>query len=96
LWSATPYQAPPLLSDLAAEAAEATDTVEVEDGYTGPATVITDTVSAGDQPRTFVLAETDAGRRCVAWSEDPDHARAAGQGGLVGRPVVVADGRFGS
>jgi acetyl-CoA C-acetyltransferase len=96
VWSATPDQAPPLLSDLAAEAAAATDAVEVEDGYAGPATVITDTVSAGPQPRTFVLAETDTGRRCVAWSEDPDHARAAGQGSLIGRPVVVADGRFGS
>ncbi|MGH9095863.1 MAG: acetyl-CoA acetyltransferase, partial [Acidimicrobiales bacterium] len=109
VWSASPDGQAPELGDLGAEAARATGLVEVMgtlDEYTGPARVVTYTVtpdsSAGaaehDSPRwsrTVMLGDADDGRRCVAISEDPGLAAHAVTNDLIGRTVVVKAGSFG-
>jgi acetyl-CoA C-acetyltransferase len=91
VWSATPDHRPPLLRDLATEAAAATESVSVVDEHHGTATVVTGTVtySGLDPTRTFVLADTDAGRRCVAVSDSADLARAVTTGTLIGATVHI-------
>jgi len=91
VWSATPDGRPPLLSDLSAEAATATGQVEVVDAHHGPARVATCTVgySGMDTARTFVLADIEPGRRCVAWSDAPELAEAVVSGTLIGSDVGV-------
>jgi acetyl-CoA C-acetyltransferase len=95
VWSATPDGRPPLLSDLAAQAERAAAPVTVADEYHGPATVATTTVSyAGmDVDRTFVLADIDDGRRCVASSDDRALAQAAVAGELIGTRVGIVGTR---
>jgi acetyl-CoA C-acetyltransferase len=92
LWSATPGGAPPLLSDLASEAAASTGQVEVAEEHNGPATVASCTVSyRGMEPaRTFVVADIEPGRRCVAWSDAPALAESVVTGDLIGTDVHVA------
>ncbi|HWD51600.1 MAG TPA: hypothetical protein VG412_04315 [Acidimicrobiales bacterium] len=107
VWSASPDGRPPRLGDLGAEAARLTGTVDVMetlDGYTGPATVVTYTVTPdgsadGGQPhpawsRTVVLGDTGEGRRCVAISQDPGVAAQAVSAELIGRTVAVEAGSF--
>jgi acetyl-CoA C-acetyltransferase len=99
VWSAEPDGQPPLLDDLAAEAAAATPTVEVLDEHHGPATVATYTVTYdGTVPtRVAVVADVDGaggaagGRRCVAVAEDRELAAtlAGGDEGLIGTTVGV-------
>jgi acetyl-CoA C-acetyltransferase len=92
VWSATPDADPPLLADLAAEAAGAAESVDVTEEHHGPATVATCTVSyAGMEPaRTYVLADIDGGRRCLATSDDPGLAQAALAGDLIGTSLPIA------
>ncbi|HEY7946116.1 MAG TPA: hypothetical protein VID75_00495 [Acidimicrobiales bacterium] len=96
VWTATPDGRPPLLSDLATEASAATERVQVADEHHGPARVTTATVGyAGMLPaRTFVLADIEPGRRCVAGSNDPGLAQAVVSGDLIGTIVTVAGGDF--
>lgn len=91
VWSATPARRPPLLADLAGEAARATETLPVVSTHQGPATVAAATVAAG---RTIVVAGTPEGARCVASSDHPDVARLATTEGLVGREIAVDGSQF--
>jgi acetyl-CoA C-acetyltransferase len=94
VWSATPDHRPPLLSDLADEAAAATETMPVVDEHHGPAVVVSGTVSyAGMEPaRTYVVADIDGGRRCVASGDAPGLAGAVLAGKLIGTEIEI-DGR---
>ncbi len=96
VWSATPDGHPPLLSDLAAEAAAATASVAVAAEHHGPARVVTATVgyAGGDAARTFVLADAGPGRRCLGSSDDPGLARAALSGALIGTDVRISGTRI--
>ncbi len=99
LWSALPDGRPPLLADLAYEAASLTEVVEVVetlDGYDGDATVATYTVTfEGMEPnRTVALCDTADGRRCVAISEDAELSRHAASREVIGTRVRVAKGSF--
>jgi len=99
VWSARPDGRPPLLSDLAYEAASATGVVEaVEDleGYDGPGTVATYTVTyAEDDPvRVVAVCDTDDGRRCVSIREDPELATQACEQELIGTRVRIGRGTF--
>jgi hypothetical protein len=91
VWSGTPDGRPPLLSDLAAEAAAASGSVAVVDAHHGPARVASATVDyvGLDPARTFVLADIDPGRRCVASSDDPGLADAVVAGALIGTEVRI-------
>ena len=99
VWSARPDGRPPLLSDLAYEVASVTEVVEaVEslDGYEGPGTVATYTVTYDgmDPVRVVAVCDTADGRRCVAFSEDPDLAATACAEELVGSAVRIGSGVF--
>ncbi|HEY1989061.1 MAG TPA: hypothetical protein VGG43_06330 [Acidimicrobiales bacterium] len=108
VWSASPDGQAPRLGDLTAEAARATGTVEVMetlDEYTGPARVVTytvtpDSVAGAGEPesrrwsRTVVLGDAEDGRRCVAISEDPGVAAHVVTDELIGRTVAVKAGSF--
>ena len=99
IWSARPDGRPPLLSDLAYEVASVTDVVEaVEtlDGYEGPGTVATCTVTYDgmDPVRVVAVCDTADGRRCVALSEDPDLAAAICAQEFVGTEVLIGSGAF--
>jgi acetyl-CoA C-acetyltransferase len=107
-WSASPDGQGPLLGDLGAEAARVTGSVEVIETleeYTGPATVVTYTVTPGSSgavagtpalpwSRTVVVADADDGRRGVAISDDPEVAAQAVSGELIGRSGAVKAGAF--
>jgi acetyl-CoA C-acetyltransferase len=99
VWSARPDGRPPLLSDLSYEVASATgvvDAVATLDGYEGPGTVATYTVTYdGAVPdRVVAVCDTDDGRRCVAFSEDPVLAAAVCAEELVGSAVQIGAGSF--
>ena len=99
IWSARPDGRPPLLSDLAYEVASVTEVVEaVEslDGYEGPGTVATYTVTYDgmDPVRVVAVCDTADGRRCVALSEDTDLAATACAEELVGSAVLIGAGAF--
>jgi acetyl-CoA C-acetyltransferase len=99
VWSARPDGRPPLLSDLAYEAASATGVVEaVEDleGYDGPGTVATYTVTydGGVPARVVAVCDTADGRRCVSIREDPDFAAQACEEELIGTAVRIGAGTF--
>jgi len=91
VWSATPDGHPPLVSDLATEAAAATGSVGVVDDHHGPARVATCTVGyVGLEPtRTYVLADVDPDHRCVAFSDEPGLAAAVTAGELIGSDVHI-------
>jgi acetyl-CoA C-acetyltransferase len=96
LWSSTADGRPPLLSDLAADAARATESVLVTDDHHGTARVVSCTVNyAGmEAATTFVLADIDAGYRCLATTDDPGVAAAALAGALIGTDVTIAGTRI--
>ncbi len=99
VWSARPDGHPPLLSDLAYEVASVTgvvDAVETLDGYEGPGSVATYTVTYDGMDPTRVVAVCDTAdqRRCVSISEDPDVAARACEAELVGAPVRIGSGTF--
>jgi acetyl-CoA C-acetyltransferase len=99
VWTCTPDGEPPLLADLALEAEAATGVVDVVptlDGYAGPATVATYTVTYdGTEPvRTVAVCDTADGRRCVAVSADAGLAARVVAEELVGAAVTVGEGTF--
>ncbi len=99
VWCARPDGRPPLLADLAFEAASVTDVVEAVatlDGYDGGGTVATYTVTyeGMDPVRVVAVCDTDDGRRCVAISDDPALAAAACAEELIGRRVRIGAGAF--
>jgi len=99
IWCARPDGRPPLLSDLAYEVASVTEVVEaVEtlDGYEGPGTVATYTVTYDgmDPVRVVAVCDTADGRLCVAISEDTTLATTAGAEELVGAAVLIGSGTF--
>lgn len=100
VWSARPDGRPPLMDDLATEAAAATPTADVLAGHRGPATVASYTVTYdGTTPaRVAVIADVGAGGhgedagggpRCVAAANDPALAADVVTRGLVGETVQV-------
>jgi acetyl-CoA C-acetyltransferase len=96
VWSARPDGRPPLVDDLAAEAAAATPTVEVVEGYRGPATVASSTVTYESTlpARVAVVADVSADARCVAVAEDPTIAARAVSRSLHGESIHVEGGAF--
>ena len=99
VWSARPDGRPPLLGDLAYEAASVTGVVEAVEhleGYDGPGTVATYTVTFDgmDPTRVVAVCDTADGRRCVSISEDPGLAAAACTEELVGAAVRIGSGTF--
>ncbi len=68
VWSVEPDGRPPLIADLASEAAAATGAVPVVDSHDGPATVVAATVTYdGMEPAELVaLLDTPAGARVIA------------------------------
>ena len=99
VWSARPDGRPPLLADLAFEVASVTgvvEAVETLDGYEGPGTVATYTVTYdGMEPvRVVAVCDTADARRCVSISEDAELAARACEEELVGTPVRIGAGTF--
>jgi acetyl-CoA C-acetyltransferase len=96
VYGTEPPDRPLLVADLADRAAAATDEVPLAAGYTGPATVAAWTVSYDRDggTRTIVVADTPAGERCVATSEDADVAAAAVADDLSGATVAVDGSAF--
>jgi acetyl-CoA C-acetyltransferase len=96
VYSARPGPAPLLLGDLAEDADRATPRVDVIAGYRGPARVAACTVTYdGLAPaRCIVVADTPAGQRCVASSEDAALALRATREELVGSVAAVDGTRF--
>lgn len=96
VWSCTPPGGPPLLADLAAEAAAATPTVAVTTDHRGPATVATYTVTYEEgRPATVkVVADTAGGARCVAVRHDPALAEAAVAAEFIGTTIGVDGASF--
>jgi acetyl-CoA C-acetyltransferase len=99
VWSARPDGRPPLVADLAGEAASLTgvvDVVEALDGYDGDAVVATYTVTFDglDPARTVALCDTVDGRRCLTVSDDRQLAAHAVAHELVGTGVRVGGGTF--
>jgi len=99
VWSARPDGQPPLVADLAADAAALTgvlDVIETLDGYDGDAVVATYTVTFDglDPVRTVALCDTADGRRCLAVSNDGQLAAHAVASELIGAGVRVGGGSF--
>ena len=99
VWCTEPEAGGPLLADLTPEATAATGQVAVVDsldGYAGPATVVTYTVTPeGLEPaHTVVVGDTPDGRRCVAFSDDRGLAAHAEATELIGTEVTVGAGTF--
>lgn len=102
VWSAGPDGRPPLVGDLAGEAAATTEVVEVADddaatqGKAGAATVVTATVAYdGLEPaRTLALCDRPDGRRTVAMSDDRSLAAHVVAHGLAGESVEVRAGEL--
>lgn len=99
VWAARPDGRPPLLGDLAYEAASVTGVVEAVEhleGYAGPGTVATYTVTFDgmDPARVVAVCDTADGRRCVSVREDPGLAAAACTEELVGTAVQIGSGTF--
>jgi hypothetical protein len=91
VYSTEPGPEPLLVADLGDEAERATPRVEVDTRYRGPARVAAVTVSyQGLAPaRCTVLADTPAGTRCIASSDDAKLAERATREELVGTTVSV-------
>jgi hypothetical protein len=68
-----------------------TASVPVVDEHHGTATVVSCTVGyeGMDPVRTYVLADTDDGRRCIATGGDAALAALALAGGLIGTDVQI-------
>ena len=92
VWSVEPDGRPPLIADLASEAAAATGAVPVVDSHDGPATVVAATVTYdGMEPAELVaLLDTPAGARVIARSRAADLVQQAITDGIVGATCTVA------
>jgi acetyl-CoA C-acetyltransferase len=99
VWSPVPDGADPLVADLATEVEAATGVVEVVEtleGYEGPATVATYTVTYdGLEPiGTVALCDIPDGRRAVLMSAEADLAQHALGTELIGAKVMARSGSF--
>jgi acetyl-CoA C-acetyltransferase len=99
VWAGRPDGRPPLLGDLAYEVESVTGVVPAVatlDGYDGPGTVATYTVTyeGMDPVRVVAVCDTADGRRCVALSGDPDVAARACTEELIGTTVRIGSGAF--
>jgi len=99
VWTGRPDGRPPLLADLAYEVASVTGTREAVatlDGYDGPGTVATYTVTYDgmDPVRVVAVCDTADGRRCVAISTDAELAATVCTEELIGAPVHIGAGTF--
>lgn len=97
LWSTQPDGGPPYLADLGPVARDRTEVAEVVatlEGYRGPATVVTYTVTYDglDPAGVVALCDTADGRRCVALSDDRGLAGRAVTEELAGAPVLADRG----
>lgn len=94
VWGTRPGDEPPLVADLAEQAAAATETVEVVDSHEGDATVASYTVTydGGAPARLVVIADLDDGARCIALGDDPERAARAVEEELIGARITVRDG----
>ena len=86
VWSTDAGPRPPLVADLAEAADAATPHADVVEGYCGPATVLTYTVTP---ERIVVIAEGEGGARVVATAADPILAADAMDHGLIGARIAV-------
>lgn len=96
VWSARTDGRPPLLADLAADAAATTASRTVALSASGPATVVTSTVTySGQTPgELVVIVDLETGERAVARSDDRALIDRAVHVGVVGDRVEVANGRL--
>lgn len=96
IWSSEHDGEQPLLADLAGEARDATEIVEVVTGYEGAATIAAATVVyTGADPREVIaVLDTPAGARVIARCADAAIVRRATTESLVGQPISVAGARF--
>ncbi len=94
VWGTDAPGEPPLVADLAKEVEASTDTVESIESYDGEATIASYTVTYTDQQpsRLVVIADTPAGARCVATSEDRRLAAEGVRNELAGRRIMVRGG----
>ncbi len=92
VWSVDPDGRPPLVADLASEAAAATAAVPVVASHDGQATVVASTVTYdGMEPAELVaLLDTPDGARVIARSRAVDLVRQAITDGIVGATRTVA------
>jgi acetyl-CoA C-acetyltransferase len=96
LWSSAPPRRPFESSDVTLEVAtQAAPRVEA-DQYHGSARVVAWTVlqSRHAEPRAVVIADTEDGRRCVAFSEDSGLVTSLELHDIGGAVIRVAGGRF--
>jgi len=95
LWSAAPPARPFEYADVSDAVARETATVDVIDGYTGPARIATYTVLFdADRPvRAVALCDLPDGRRTLAACTDAGVARAMTEREHCGAPVTIAPGR---
>jgi acetyl-CoA C-acetyltransferase len=99
VWTGRPDGRPPLLADLAYEVESVTGVVEAVatlDGYDGPGTVATYTVTSEgmDPVRVVAVCDTADGRRCMAISGDTALAAWACSEELIGAGVQIGSGTF--
>jgi acetyl-CoA C-acetyltransferase len=96
VWSTDPDDQPPLVADLATEAARRTDTVGLAQDHTGNATVAASTVTYdGLEPaEAIAVLDTPEGDRVVARSQSLDVLAPATRSGLVGVTVAVDAGQI--
>ncbi len=99
VWTSVPDGSDPLVADLAREVAAATGVVEVVEtleGYEGPATIATYTVTYdGLVPTgTVALCDTADGRRAILMSTEGDLAGHALTADLIGAKVMAGSGSF--
>lgn len=96
VWSTETDGEPPLIADLADEAAERTATRTVVLSASGPATIASYTVTHdGQQPSELVaIVDLDDGNRAVARADDAGLLARALDDGVVGDRVEVTAGRI--
>ena len=102
VWSGEPDGRPPLVDDMAATAAAATETVEVTLGHEGPATIVACTVTyEGVQPKELVAildtndAPPSSTKRVIAKSSDASLMARAISEELVGTTFAVSGNTLG-
>jgi acetyl-CoA C-acetyltransferase len=96
VYATAPPSRPLLVGDLAADADRATPRARAVAAYHGPARVAAYTVTYRDLDpvRCLIIADTPAGERCMASSDDAALARRATEEELVGTRVDVDGARF--
>ena len=97
LWSTGPAPDGFHWQDVSARTAQLSPTRDVVTGYRGAATIVACTVVHGPAApaRLLVLADTPAGQRVLAWSEDPAWTARAASRELCGATIMVDGAAFG-